>query len=401
VTTVTRQQLASARGRYRPEEQLLVECVGRSLGTADLGSLTRLVSSPLDWPYLLQIATWHQILPLLQRALVESEAAGATPPAAAAASIRDELDRWITRNRRLALELARLLRLADQERLALLPFKGPLLALAIYGDLALRQFADLDLLVEPSQSEAAEAFLDRLGYEPRNDIGWAVHLVHRETGLCVDLHRGRLTRPTFPVPISVARLWARRQRVWLDDTPVDTLSTEDLLVLLCVQIARDAWRGRTRLAKVADLAHVLQVGPRLQWSRVEAEAAVLHVRGVIDFAIRLAERITRVSVPFPLPPAPNPGIVGLVDQEERALFDDPDSPPGSRVRYHLFHLHLRERWRDKLRPYHARVLVFLSPNHLDRATVRLPPALGWLHYLLRPFLVLRRHGAYLIRGRLD
>jgi putative nucleotidyltransferase-like protein len=398
---VTRHQLASAWDGYRPEERLLVECVRRSVGTADLATLTRLVSSALDWPYVLQIATWHQVLPLLDRALVESEATGAAPPAAASASIREELAPWIARNRRLALELAGLLRLAGQERLGLLPFKGPVLALAIYGDLALRQFADLDLLVEPSQSQAAEALLGRLGYEPRNDIGWAVHLVHRETGLCVDLHRGRLTRPTFPVLISVARLWARRQRVWLGDTPVDTLSTEDLLVLLCIQIARDAWRGRTRLAKIADLAHVLKLGRGLQWSRVEAEADVLHVRGVIDFALRLAQRVTRVPLPFPLPPAPPRGIEGLVGQEERALFDDPDSPPGSRVRYHLFHLHLRERWRDKLRPYQARVLAMLSPNRLDRATVRLPGALSWLHYLLRPFLVLRRHGAYLIRGRLD
>jgi hypothetical protein len=400
-TTLTRRDSPSTWGGYRVEEQLLIECVRRHLVTSDPAVVTRLVSGPLDWPYLLRIATRHQVLPLLHRAFVESEAAGVSVPSAVGASVRAELDTRTARNRRLAGELVRLLRQAGDAGLALLPFKGPVLAVAVYGDLALRQFADLDLFVEPAQSEAAEGLLGRLGYERRSDFGWAVHLVHRETGLCVDLHRGRLTPETFPVPIAVARLWARRQRVWVEDTPMDTLSMEDLLVVLCIQLARDAWQGKTRLAKICDLAHVLKAGPRLHWARVEAEAGILRVRHVLEFGIRLAERITQVPRPSPRRAAPPRGIVGLVRQEERALFDDPAAPPASRVRGRLAHVHLRERWRDKLRPYRSDALALLSPTSRDRATVRLPPGLSWVYYFIRPFLILRRHGRYLIRGRLE
>jgi hypothetical protein len=110
---------------YRPEERLLVECVRRSLGPEDVIAVRRLVAHPLDWPYLPRIATRHQVLPLLQRALVESEAAGVMLPASAVAPIREALEPRIARNGRLAVELARLLRLADEAGSAGMPRPTP------------------------------------------------------------------------------------------------------------------------------------------------------------------------------------------------------------------------------------------------------------------------------------
>ncbi|GAG91885.1 unnamed protein product, partial [marine sediment metagenome] len=51
------------------------------------------------------------------------------------------------RNLFLTGKLLRLLELLKDNGILAVPFKGPVLAESVYGDLSLRQFADLDILV--------------------------------------------------------------------------------------------------------------------------------------------------------------------------------------------------------------------------------------------------------------
>ena len=383
----------------RREDELLLESVRRSVGRSDLVTINRLLGDGVDWSYMIRAATRHQVLPLLHRALIDAEKAGAVITPVARATVEQELDGRITRNRRLAAELVRLVRLGAHADLALLPFKGAVLACDVYGDLALRQFADVDLLVDPSQSAAADEFLRSLGYESRMDFGWEAHFVHPQSGLCVDLHRGHLTPEDFPVPEFFTRLWARRAAVRIEGQRIEAPSIDDVLMMLCIQVARDAWQGKTRLGKISDIAHVLKAGDRISWPRVLGEARALRIARVVEFGIHLTARIARISLPSAVTPRPHHGIVTLVGQEERDLFHDLSARPSSAMQGHLFHFHLRERWRDKLHPYRSRWLAVMRPSRRDREALPLPPALSWAYYVLRPLLLLRRYGRYLLRGQ--
>ena len=384
----------------RPEHELLLECVRSGVGEFDVATIKRLLGDSADWSYLIRSATRHQVLPLLHRAVVAAENAGAAVAPSASRAIQQELDTRITRNRQLATELVRLVRLGADTGLALLPFKGAVLACDIYGDVALRQFADVDVLIDPAQSAVAEEFLRSLGYESRLDFGWEAHFVNPQSGLCVDLHRGRLTPEEFPVPDLFTRLWTRRVAVRIDAQQVEAPCIEDLLIILCIQAARDAWQGKTRLGKICDIAYVLRAGDRITWARVQDEARALRVARVVEFGIHLARRVTRVALPTAFASLPHPGIATLVGQEEREMFRDPSVRPPSVMQGHLFHFHLRERWRDKLHPYRRRWLSLMRPSRRDREAMRLPPALSGAYYVLRPLLVLGRYGRYLLRGRL-
>lgn len=383
----------------RAEHELLLECVRHSLGRSDVGSIRRLFGNNVDWSYLIRSAIRHQVLPLLHRALVDAETAGpAIAPTAQRRTVQHELDTRISRNRELAAELIRLVHLAARTGLALLPFKGAVLACDIYGDLALRQFADVDLLVASSHSDAAGEFLRSVGYELRVDFGWQANFVNPQSALCVDLHRGHLTPEDFPVPELFTRFWERRATVRIDEHRVEAPCIDDLVIMLCIQAARDAWQGKTRLGKICDIAHVLKGADRITWPRVLGEARSLHVARILEFGIDLTRRITGISPPPSVMSRRHRGIAALVAQEHD-MFRDPSAPPSVLIEGHLFHFHLRERWRDKLRPYRKRWLSLMRPSHRDRETVRLPEQLSWAYYILRPLLVLRRYGRYLLRGR--
>src|ERR1041385_4302029 len=47
----------------------------------------------------------------------------------------------------------------------IVPFKGPVLALLSYGDVSLRAFGDLDLLVQPADAQKARSVLTDAGYK--------------------------------------------------------------------------------------------------------------------------------------------------------------------------------------------------------------------------------------------
>src|SRR5207245_6416128 len=86
------------------------------------------------------------------------------------APVRDALRRRAEadarRNLRLAGELVRLLDRFARHGVAAVPYKGPLLAVRCYGDLALRPFRDLDFLIRPHDLAQAERALADHGYRP-------------------------------------------------------------------------------------------------------------------------------------------------------------------------------------------------------------------------------------------
>ena len=63
-------------------------------------------------------------------------------------------------------ELIRIVSHLESGSVKALPFKGPVLAQALYGEVTGRQFGDLDILILPADVPKAKAVLLELGYKP-------------------------------------------------------------------------------------------------------------------------------------------------------------------------------------------------------------------------------------------
>jgi putative nucleotidyltransferase-like protein len=374
----------------RAEHEVVLTCVRRSIPAAARVPMEGLLEGELDWDYCLGIADRHQILPMLQASLMATAAPAAPSGALRALGARLLIAR--RRSRKLTGELVRLSHLATAAGLAMLWFKGPALAAMIYGDLEARQYDDLDVLVDGAAVTTTEAFLVSQGYRRTTDHGWQATFLHDTTGVSVDLHR-QLTFRDFPVPFAFDRLWARREVVMVAGQPIDTFNLEDLLIVLCVQVARDALRGRTKLAKLCDIAQVIFTSDHIDWERVRGEARRLRVERVLQFALLLTARIFDIALPEPAHGvAGDRALTRLLREEEEALFTDvPDRGP-------LFHLQIREHWRDRLYPYYRNLSRYLMPNASDRHMISLPQSLSVLYYVLRPLRLIRRYGRYFVRN---
>jgi len=372
----------------RPEHELLLCCGPPS--TTTVRRIHELLQRDLDWPHVFRTAGRQGIAPLLHRTLTGVHASGVPP------RLYESFAQYVTasgmQSRLLMHRAAQTLRLFEMGGLRALVYKGGSLAKLAYGDVGLRQFSDLDVLVHRHDYDRARDLLLRNGYQQHADYGWETTF-KGHARVEVDLHHN-LTPAIFPLPLDFDRWWQRRHVVDVDGCRMDTPSAEDVMIVLAVQVAKDAATGMLRLAKIYDLAYLTTNARPLNWTAVAEEATRLRVRGMLGFALGVTTTLLRLRPPDEVAAIARltPRLRRLVAEEADEVFRDSEGGAPTTRRLVGFHWHVRESVRDRLWPYVAIPLAAAAPNEWDRAVIRLPPWLFGLYYFIRPVRLAWKYG---------
>jgi len=289
-----------------PEVELLLSCVRPDLNAERVKRIRALVQAQMDWDRLLRLARQHGVVPLLYRSL--SASCPESVPQDSFNRLRDRFQANARRNVFLTRELLRLLSVFEAHEIAALPLKGPVLAVSAYGDLALRQFSDLDILVHRRDVPRAGELLLSQGYCPRGHQTSAQkaaclqaqfhHKFMRSDEALVELHWG-LIEWQFSSSLDLDRVWERLETISLAGTAVRNLSPEDMLLFLCVHAAKPAHRWQ-RLGWICDVAGLLHTHQGLDWGRVMAEAHRLGSERRLLLGLRLAGELLGAALPEPV-----------------------------------------------------------------------------------------------------
>ena len=377
----------------RPEVELLVRAP--RIGSADdeAGEMQALLQSGIDWDYLLRGAYDHSVIPLLYRRL---SAYPEAVPAEVMASLRDQS---LTNSRSslgLTHELLELLALFEANSIPVIPYKGPALAASAYGDVGLRQFSDLDLIVHKSDVLHVKTLLSARGWRPEfelNDAQEAAFLdhyydygFHNDQGVLVEIH-WELTEGYFNVPIDVERLWERLVPIQIAGRRVMTLSPEDALLIVCVHSSKHLW---SRLGWISDVARLVETNKDMNWTQVTEHAAELGARRMLHLGLVLANKLLGARLPEHISKDinSNPTVSALAAEMTRRLFEDRNSSPGI-VETAKLHIRMRERPSDRFR-YVSRLLLNTTVG--DWTSIRMPRSLFFLYYLVRPFRLAGKYG---------
>src|SRR5262249_42741914 len=143
------------------ELQLLLHCARSKLDTRLIRAF---VNEGINWDGLLKLARQHRVPPLLMRSL--KSVCWDAVPSTAQLKLESFYRASVVRNLFLTGELLRLLDMFRKNDIAIAAFKGPVLAEVVYGDLSLRDFVDLDVLVHEADLCKAEHILTACGYPP-------------------------------------------------------------------------------------------------------------------------------------------------------------------------------------------------------------------------------------------
>lgn len=389
MTTLTETELSAKApaAATRPEIELLLCCARTSMDTTTAEQFRILLQEDIDWDYLFQMARRHKMRPLLYWHL-NSICSEVVPQ-----TILEQLQKYFNdkreRNEFLTKELLKLLNLFETHEISAIPYKGPILAASVYGNLTLRDFWDLDIIVHEQDYPRAEELLISQGYypPPEQNIEWERCFVNDNSSVEVDLHR-KLTPWDLPFPIDFEGWWERREPVSLINTTVLSFSPEDLLIILCVQVAKDSqWRAEL-LIKICDIAELIHAHPVLDWKRVWQQSVKLGSKRILLFSLYLASELLGTVLPEEILLKMQADHIAKLASVQvcEELFNSSEKSSGERIFLRKLG---RERWRDKIR-YFLRIAI--TPNEKDWALLPLPNSLFFLYYLLRPLRLIGKYG---------
>lgn len=387
-------------------ERELLLCCSRTHVDAAVGErIASLLGSGPDWERVMRLSHTHQVTPLVAGTLC-GQFASLCP--------RPVIDRMRTTARAIALrgmvlsqKLVEVVDVFDAEAIPLIAYKGPLLALIAYDQRGLRQFGDLDIWVHRwDYHRSVPEILARSGWTPFADYYHERSFRHADGDVVLDVHRWLTPQRMMPFSPSFVAMLGRGADVEVAGRRVRTLDPRDLVIVLCVQLAKDVIDDHTPpLIKVCDIAELVRRHRDLDWTATMREARRLGVRNVVCLGLMVARRLLGSPVPaeFEAACANFPGLGSLARHVEERIFDE-GAGPYSRpelLEPAAWNAALRERYRDRTSAIIALTRFVLVPNEYDYAFVRLPKRLDRLYEVARPVRLFAKHAHALAVTRRD
>ncbi|HKG59652.1 MAG TPA: nucleotidyltransferase family protein [Pyrinomonadaceae bacterium] len=372
-------------------DQLLLWCARTTAVPQVVARLRELAATEVDWEYLFLLARRHAVVPLVYVQL-ERHAPALVPPHVLARFKKHYVENS-ARNTILTAELCRLISLFNDAGIEAIPYKGPVLALFAYGNIALRRFVDLDVIVRKSDVLKAREILLNEGYKPAKSLSLSQqeHLLRTQHNmqfsrdqhqLIVELH-WEVAPHLFASTVNGERLWQNLITIDLNGTRVTTFTAEDLLFSLCVHGSRHLWE---RLSWICDVAELI-ARRALDWTALLERAASADTERMFLLGVYLAKRLLDAPLPAEVQQRcdSDPRLLSLADRIVEHLFNGPTHVPATSREIFKYNIGVRKTLSARARY----VLYMFRPTDSDVSSRSFPSSLNFAYYLTRPFRLFR------------
>ncbi|HUY25982.1 MAG TPA: nucleotidyltransferase family protein [Candidatus Binataceae bacterium] len=380
------------------EAEFILACIANPAAPDSPARARALAAGMLDWDQVRRIANWHGVMPIVYRFLCANADAA---PQSFAAAMRADFFGNALRNVGLARELARISGELEALGIGVIALKGPALAISAYGDLALRQFSDLDILIHERDLPRVADLLAESGYYPRRyerdrpDGGYFQssedEFSSQDGARLIDVH-WRLVPSYFPFAPDADGLWERAVRVPVEGCPVATLAPIDAMMFVIAHATKHGWPALRSVCDVAALA----ARAEFDFTALAAQAAELGCMRILLLGAALAA---------------DPGGARIAPEILAAAAEDPHlAPLTKKIRARMFAYtggrpKLFNEWMVPLAaierlPNRIRYCLVrgFKPTIDDWEILALPRPLYPLYWAIRPFRLLAHHGPRLIPG---
>ena len=380
--------MQSPDARSRREADLLLACARTQITPRISDRIRAAVQQEIDWIGLIRLAMRHDVMPLLYRNL--QFVCPNSVPESVFRPVRARYEVQTAQAKRYAEELVRILSLFEEQGIPAVPYKGPTLAQRLYGDLSLREFGDLDIMILQRDVPRAQDLIRSYGYKfaylKSADKLTEYIRANRELqfyhpdGTQLELH-WRFALQLACVKHDPERFLQRFETISLAGAQVPSLPLEVYFLILAMHGTKHKWR---QLKLICDIAEILGQ-PDLDWKYVLQEAEDLGLKRMLAVAALLAEDPLEAVVPAELAHGLNIDRTAraLTAEVRRALFEAPVEDWHAQADF-PFQLKIRERLRDRASMLFWNLPSKLEPDERDRRFLPMPEFLSSMYYMVRP-----------------
>lgn len=274
---------------FTPEIELLILCARTEFDSKEIKRIKVLLNQDINWQDLIKIASKNKMLSLLYWNL--NSVCPELIPEVHLNFLKNHFYENSKSNLYLTKELYRITSLLEEQKISVIPYKGPMLTSLLYENLALREFSDLDILIKKENVIEAKKLLVKEGYEPVYKLTSSMEtllLEHNyayefdnDDGVHLEVHWG-IVPPYFLSSIGSDYFWEDLREV-----------PEKLLLILCLHASKDCWES---LSQICDLSELIIKGD-INWELVIKQASILGCRRILFLGLFLVNDLLGTKIP--------------------------------------------------------------------------------------------------------
>ncbi len=287
-----------------PELALLLLC-GHESRAEGREKVARLLDAGLDWGRLDRLAQRHGLGVLLHRLLAALEPG--VVPAAVLGRLSSRSEAIGIQNLVLARELVRAIDVLRAAGIFAVPYKGPALAAFLFGNIALREFGDIDILVRPRDALRARLALLANGFTAQDRLSpsGAALRARLHCSFSFSTLGGRalleLNWRTVPrywcLPEIPESAWATAGTLPLLGSSVPWFLPQHLAFVLCLHGCKHKWES---LKWVVDVATLVRAHPDAEWNDVLDYARATGSARMLALGLFLSSELMEAPLPAPV-----------------------------------------------------------------------------------------------------
>lgn len=361
-----------------------------SLNESEQERLQELSRRDVDWQELFDLADFHRILALVYRQLRKH--CSNFLPEQILESAQGRMRRQGMGNLMMVGVLVKVLAALEKRGIKAIPFKGPVFAEAVFGDLALRSYCDLDVLISENDLPRTVEAMRAEGFKPffplsnsqlkvlaKTDNEYPLR--HPMNGIVIDL-QWELIGGYSSHPLQLNTLMPNLRTFDFLGRSVSVFGKEDLLVYLCIHGNQHVWE---QLDQVCCIAETIRTGQDLDWNMVWVRAEHLGVGRMVRIGLFLASFLLATELPAHVISVIQKDRQAVVLAKERSKRLAQPLPAKTNSltsrRFSMYH------WKCFDSPWQViryGCHIFFVPTRYDWERLPLPVWLSPLHYIYRP-----------------
>jgi len=335
----------------------------------------------INWPLVTSLTIQHGVLPLLYKYL-KCQQEGVVSQTELVKQRNLYLNN-VGHNIMVTQKLLNILNILSTNGFEAVPFKGPVIAIQAYGDIGLRAFCDLDILIKSSDFSVIYDLLLSEGYaslKPRIGKLKSIWKKSRRNfefqgkKCFFDFHLQVVQGPLF---FRLKDKWNTLSTVELNSQEVPCLNNHDTILMLAMHGTHHGWNI---LKFVADLAHLIHSNEsEIHWDTLIRKAKAMGCLRMVMIGLLLGQDFCGLQIPHL--------IQDLIqnDKKTRKLAVYFIGKILEKEKSNLIPVMAIPRSLDSLY-YQFRYMIYyvFNPTDLDVLALRLPGFMYPVYYVIRP-----------------
>jgi len=362
--------------------ELIIQCCQYNTNTDKIQSL---ISKITDWETFINLAFTHGVFPLVYKELKQHSS---LIPQEVLNIMKSHNMDIIKENMLMSAELIKVMKLLEENNIEALAFKGPTLAQMAYGDITLRQYGDLDILVNKDDIYKVYDLLKgsysrELKCTPSQEKTWFKYAhdlgLTAKNGTHIEFH-WRMLDTDHPINLKDIDFFKNKTFIDLKKQSIPVISNEEFLIYLCVHGSKHMFE---RIEWVVDIDKFIRT-QYIDWNKIDNLIQNKNYQLFVFLGLHLSNYLFSTEIKLK-----SNYINSNIQQVKSHIFDLwQNNNEFNNKNSTLYMLKLFSSIIDKINYIFK---IYLKPTFTEYRYINLPKSLHILYYPLRQYLLIKKY----------